>query len=132
LPTKWTHSAAFAHFGTKSRNVQWSWSARSADGKVVVVTLWQDEFRREGNKLVYSRPGDPLNLDTRLGHVEMMRNLEWSLQELGGKVSVIIAIAKDNKAQPRSIKECFPSKMRARVTRLDHASGAFTFEADLA
>jgi hypothetical protein len=132
MAKKWTHTAAFAYFGTKPRNVQWSWSARSDDGKTVVVTLWQDEFKRQGNKMVYARPGNLEEPDTRPGHVEMMQNMQWAIDHLDGRVNVITAIAKDKNAKPRSIAECAPTKMRARVVHLDHASGAFTFEAELA
>src|SRR5215213_6882171 len=57
MQKKWTHTAAFAHFGTKPRNVQWSWSARNEATKTVVVTLWQDEFVKKDGRLTYSRPG---------------------------------------------------------------------------
>jgi hypothetical protein len=49
-----THTAAFAHFGTRPRNVQWSWSARSEDGATVVATFWQDLFERKDGRLVYA------------------------------------------------------------------------------
>src|ERR1019366_2706519 len=42
MPKKWGLAEAFAHFGATGRNQRWSWSARSADGKTVVITLWRD------------------------------------------------------------------------------------------
>jgi hypothetical protein len=59
-----------------------------------------------------------------------MDNLQWALANANGKVSVIIAIAKDKAAKPRSIAECFPSKMQLRVTHCDPSDGSFGFEAE--
>jgi len=46
MAAKWTRADAFAYFGAQGKNPRWSWSARSADGKTVVLTMWQDEFRQ--------------------------------------------------------------------------------------
>jgi len=98
----------------------------------VVVTLWQDEFKRADGKMIYVREGDIANPDTRPDHRELIDNLEWARDHLEGRVSVIVTIAKDKTAHPRTIAECHPSKMRARVTHVDRASGSFRFEAELA
>jgi hypothetical protein len=58
------------------------------------------------------------------------RNVNWSWSARNGKVSVIIAIAKDKAARPRSIAECFPSKMQLKVTHCDPSDGSFGFEAE--
>ena len=50
-----TREQAFAAFGAKLRNVQWSWSARSPDGGTVVITAWQDYFRRDPRYLYWAR-----------------------------------------------------------------------------
>jgi hypothetical protein len=130
MPKKWTHTAAFEHFGAKPRNVQWSWSARSEDEKTVVVTLWQDEFVRRDGRLVYERGGDPDNPDTRPGLRELMDNLAWARDHCDGRFRVISAVAKDRNARPRAIKECAPTKMIMRLTHLDVQLGAFTAEAE--
>ena len=131
MPRTWTHTSAFAHFGTKPRNVQWSWSARSENGKTVVATLWQDLFSRKDGRLIYSRPGvDPSTPDKRPGFGELMENFSWARDHCAGSFKVIVAIAKDVKAEPRSIAECFPSKMTMKLTRLDTTTGAFTAEAE--
>lgn len=126
---KISHTAAFAHFGTKPKNVQWSWSARSEDGKTVVVTLWQDLFKRVDGKLVYERPDtDGAHLDSRPGFRELMDNLAWARDRCDGKMALIIAIPKDRNADPRSIAECFPSKVAMRLTYLDTHTGAYSAE----
>src|SRR4051794_39640004 len=104
-----SHTACFAHFGAKPRNIKWSWSARSADGKNVIVTLWQDHFKRRDGKLCYVREGgDPLNPDRRPGYRELMENLTWAIDNCDRQFNVIVAIAKDTTAHPRSIAECHP------------------------
>ena len=41
---KLTRTEAFAHFGAKLTNPQWSWSAVTPDGSAVVLALWEDRF----------------------------------------------------------------------------------------
>ena len=48
---------AFAHFGAAGRNHVWSWSARSPDGKTIVLTLWDDQFNRTAFPITYSNYG---------------------------------------------------------------------------
>jgi hypothetical protein len=131
LARKWTHTKAFEHFGTKPKNVQWSWSARNEAEKTVVVTLWQDMFSRKDGKFVYVRPGfEPSEPDTRPGFRELMENLVWARDHCDGRFKVIVAIAKDRNAVPRSIRECAPTKMIMRLTHLDSDIGAFTAVAE--
>ena len=131
MQKKWTHTAAFAHFGMKPRNVQWSWSARNEATKTVVVTLWQDEFVKKNGRLTYSRPGfDPAEPDTRPGLRELMDNFVWAQEHSDGRFRVIIARAKDKNAEPRSIVECFPSKMTMRLMHLNPANGAWAAVAE--
>ena len=127
---KLSHSACFAHFGTKPKNVQWSWSARNEGTKTVVVTLWQDEFTwTQDGRRVYECGSVWAESRSSPGHNELMDNLRWALNHCDGWVKVIIAIANDPTAVPRTIKECGPTKMQVRVTRLDEATGEFSLEA---
>jgi hypothetical protein len=131
MAKKWTHTACFQSFGTEPKNVQWSWSARSPDGKTVVVTLWQDLFVRKDGHLTYSRPEtDRKDLGARPGFGELMENLVWAREKCNGRLHVIIAIARDRNADPRSIAECFPSPMVMKLTHLDVGTGAYVAEAD--
>jgi hypothetical protein len=124
MPRTWTPTGAFRHFGAKPKNVQWSWSARIADGKTVVVTLWQHEFDGRQYRSHFERDdGDP-----RPGFKELMENLEWSQEHCGGKFRAIIAKARDPNAHPPSIAECFPGPMVMRLTSLDRKTGNFTAE----
>jgi len=130
MPKKWTHTAAFAHFGTKPHNVQSSWSARSADGKTVVVTFWQDLFERKDGRLIYARPRPDAAIAVRPGFHELMENLAWARDRCDGRFRVIVAKAKNPNADRRSIDACFPSQMVMKLTHLDVASGAFVAEAE--
>ena len=97
----------------------------------MVVTLWQDRFVRQEGRLAYAResfahgerPKSP-------GFNELMTNLAWAKDNCEGRLKVIIAIARDTKARPRSIAECFPSKMVMRLTSLDTSEGAFSVVAE--
>lgn len=122
MPAKHTHTSAFAAFGTKPRNVQWSWSARNEETKTVVVTLWQDEFSKG---MIYERPAAHRQVRSRHGFPEMMENMRWAIDNADGLVRMIIAVARDPSASPRSIKECFPDPRKMRITDLDEHSGAF-------
>jgi hypothetical protein len=126
MPKKWTHTKAFEHFGTKPANLRWSWSARSPDDKMVANTFWQDEFKKRDGKIVYK---GILKQDNHGGR-EQMRNLQCAMQNCQGRIYAIIAVARDSNAEPRSIKECFPSRLVMRLTRLDLQSGEFEAEAE--
>jgi hypothetical protein len=129
MPRKrWTHTACFEFFGTKPVNPRWSWSARSDDGKTVVVTLWQDEFQGGAGELIYVRAG-ATGWANRHGYQELMNNLEWARDQCGAKVRVIVAIKRDRNERPPRIAECFPQKkLVMRVAELDPGTGAFRLE----
>ena|ERR1700693_654643 len=130
MPRKHTHIECFEFFGTKPRNTYWSWSARNEESKVVVVTLWQDELKPRDGKLTYRREGyDPITPDRRPGNKELLENLQWAMDHCDGKFKVIVAIAVDPKAEPRSIRECFPHpKLTMRVMELNLSTGSFEAE----
>ena len=48
---QWTRTAAFRFYNAEPSNPNWSWSARSTDGKTVVVTLWNPEFKGQAGTL---------------------------------------------------------------------------------
>ncbi|MER8531211.1 hypothetical protein NKH61_09010 [Mesorhizobium sp. M1005] len=131
MAEKLNHTQCFDHFGTKPRNVQWSWSARNEVTKTVVVTLWQHEFTWVDGQPSYERSWLDPTKKVRPGHNELMENLRWAIDNCDRRVSVIIAIAKDKLAVKKSIAECFASKMVLNVTKLDEASGAFRLEASV-
>lgn len=123
---KWTLSASFRSFGAESTNPRWSWSARSADGKTVVLTLWRDLVRVQGKSASYDTFGRGLEQWTdRPGNRERLENLKWARDHCGGLFRVVITVAKDANAHPREIAECYPHDMLMRLVDLDEATGEF-------
>lgn len=129
MAKSFTHKECFEYFGTVPKNPRWSWSGRSPDGKAVSVTFWQDQFEEGGR--VYRgrrRPGEIKGMG-KAGRTELLENLKWAHDHCGGVLNIIIAIPKDAKAEPRSIKECFPQKtLKMRVTYLDMEAGEYKAE----
>jgi hypothetical protein len=61
--------------------------------------------------------------------MELIENLVHARDHLSGEVEVIIVVAKDKSASPRSIDRSFPqSDLRMRVIELDENEGTFVLE----
>jgi hypothetical protein len=121
----------FDTFGAKGANPRWSWSARSEDGKTVVLTLWKDGIRVQGQSVTY----DSFDLEgsgewqKRPGNRERIENLKWARDNCGGLFRVVITVAKDTAAIPRSIAECFPKpNLTMRLLDLNEQTGEFRAE----
>ncbi len=123
------HSDAFEFFGVVPKNIRWSWSGRSPDGSVVAVRLWQDRFE-SGGKIYRSWSSDrPGEWKSRPGFVELVENLVHARDHLNGVLSIIILVAKDKGAVPRSIDRSFPHpKLKMNVVELDEHEGTFVLE----
>jgi hypothetical protein len=122
--------AAYAHFGAVLRNPQWSWSARTKDGGVV-LTLWKDEFNYKTKPVSYDLRGHPRLSEWigRPGNRERIENLKWARDHSRGTFRVVIATAKDDTADPRQVAEAYPqTKMIMRLTDLDEETGEFRAE----
>jgi hypothetical protein len=123
------HTENFEFYGVVPRNTRWSWSGRSPAGDHVAVTLWQDRFE-EGGRFYRSWQSDrPGEWKSRPGFVELIENLAHARDHLEGKVHVILAVAKDKEASPRSIERSFVQpKLKMRVVELDEDQGTFILE----
>lgn len=129
MPKKLTHSENFDFYGVVPRNTRWSWSGRSADDGRVAVTLWQDRFEDAGRIYRSWQSDRPGEWRSRPGFVELIENLAHARDHLNGEVHVILAIAKDKAATPRSIERSFVQpKLRMRVVELDQDEGTFVLE----
>ena len=117
----------FAYYGAVPRNPRWSWSARSPDGKTVVMTLWKDRLSSIGGLTVYDDRGiDTARWKDRPGNRERIENLVWARDRCDGYFRTIITVARDTTAQPRQIRECYLQKnLNMRLTDLDAVSGEF-------
>ncbi len=126
--SKWTREACFEHFGAICKNPRWSWSARSPDGKTVVMTMWEDEIVWDGSKATYQSRAR-IRTHKRAGETERLGNLMWARDNCDGRVRVVRMTARDEKANPRSIATCYPDDdLIMRVTALDEVNGTFRAE----
>jgi hypothetical protein len=129
MTRKWTKRQCFDHYGVKPRNIRWSWCGRSDDGKTVAVQFWKDRFTAGGR--VYessSHAGDEKWFGSP-GHNELIENLIHARDNCDGVLRVIIGIAKDERAEPRETKECYPQdKMLMKIVYLDEATREFRVE----
>lgn len=127
---KTTLRKSFAYFGVAPANSRWSWSARHQTSAVVVLVLWQDRFRRENDRLVYEFDPSEAGREV-LGTTERQYNLQWAIDHCGGKVRIVIAVAKDVEAKPRAVADSFPHRVLVmRVVYFDAATGKFRLEAE--
>jgi hypothetical protein len=129
MARQWSHNECFEFYDVQPKNPRWSWSGRSADGKTVAVTLWQDRFL-EGGRVYRNFDSDrPGEWRSRPGFVELLDNLEYAAKHLDGAVRIILAKAKDRNASPRSIERSWPQpNILMRVTALNRDEGKFTLE----
>src|SRR5436190_22377556 len=85
--TRWTLRASFAHFGARATNPRWAWSARSRDGKTVVMTLWTDEGDRHSSPVIWKSKGR--NRMDSLGLNDRLKNLIWARDNCNGRFRVV-------------------------------------------
>lgn len=129
MPQRLTHTQAFDFYGVVPRNTRWSWSGRSKDGQHVAVTLWQDRFEDGGQTYRSWQSDRPGEWRSRPGFVELIENLAHARDHLHGRVHVILAVAKDRTATPRTIERSFVQpKLKMRVVHLDEQDGTFVLE----
>jgi hypothetical protein len=121
---------AFAYFKAKPKNPQWSWSAISDTGEVV-ITLWRDEINYKTKPVSCDFFGHPKLADwiDRQGNRERIENLKYARDHRDGLFRVVIMAAIDPTAEIRQIKETFPQrKMVWRLVALDEETGEFRAE----
>jgi len=118
----------FRRYGAQGRNPRWSWSARSADGQIIVLTLWKDGISVTEGVTRYDSfdpTGQARWIDTP-GNRERLENLKWARDNCGGFFRVVITVAKDIHAVPRSISECYPQpNLVMRITDMNEETGEF-------
>ena len=123
---------AFAYFnGAKGRNPRWSWSARSPDGRTVVLTLWEDDIRDDGTTIRVDMfgQGQRRQWPSKLGNKERIENLIHARDRCGGLFRVVMITAKDPNVRPRSIAKRFPHPaLIMKLIDLDETTGEFRAE----
>jgi hypothetical protein len=123
-----TLSECFARYGARGKNPRWSWSARSADGETVVLTLWADLIKRgPGGTIIYDNfDPDGGTWIERPGNRERLENLIHCRDQCEGRFRVVITKARDVKAVPRTIEDCFPREdIVMQISELNERTGEF-------
>jgi hypothetical protein len=119
---------AFKRAGVAPKNQRWSWSARSADGKTVVLTLWKDMLDYSAKPITYSsvnREGSAA-WATRPGNRERLEMLIWARDHCDGLFRVVITTAKDTEAETREIKDAhYQQRMIMKLIELNEQTGEF-------
>jgi hypothetical protein len=127
-PTLTGLAKAFAHFQAVGSNPRWSWSARSPDGKTVVMTLWKDLIQYKDGKIFYDAFGRKYAPQwvSKLGNRERLEKLKWTRDHCDELFRVVIVVAKNVKASPRAIAQSYPQeRMVMRLIELNEETGEF-------
>jgi hypothetical protein len=120
----------FTHFGAVCASRRFSKSAITQDGQTVVVAIWEDEIRREGDRLIYeSRYRPALKGKSRNADSELIANLKWARDHCAGLVRVVILTAEDVTAERRKIMYCYADdSLVMRITEFDCRARTFRAE----
>jgi len=112
-------------------NRQWSWSARSPDGRTVVVTWWKDQETRRNGKMVY----DTRNMQSlaewqwRNGNRDRIRNLVHARDHCDGLFRIVWVKTNDPDQRVRKTIERYPDEtLEMRLIELDEQTGEFLAE----
>ena len=122
----WKVRDAFGYFGAIPSNRQWSWSARSPDGRTVVITWWKDQKVRRNGKLVYDTRHDPILPEwrDRLGNRERIRNLADARDHCEGFFRIVWTRTNDPSERVRKTVERYPDEtLQMRLIELNERTG---------
>jgi hypothetical protein len=103
-----------------------SWSARSVERKIVVLTMWQDEIRTQDGLTTYAPSRPPSEWRHKPGNKERIENIRWALTHCNGVVRVVIAIARNPGAKVRRVLRAYPQRsLVMKITEFDEDCGYF-------
>lgn len=121
-----TRREAFRAFGITLDNVNWSLSGVSADGSMVVVSLWRDELKWPSGSLVYDKPNTQDWKDGP-GKRRFFEHLQFAIDHCDGLVHIVVSV-RDPYDPVRTI-DCYPRpNVVMRVGHLDVSQCAFRLE----
>ena len=128
MSRKMTLRDAFAVFGAKARNPRWSWSARSPDGRTVVLTLWEDDFRPDGTVDMFGQ-AECRKWRGKPGNQERIENLIYARDHCDRRFRVVRLTPKQGMRPPRSTgatAQRYPDPtLVMELTELDPHTGEF-------
>jgi hypothetical protein len=128
MSRRMTLTQAFAEFGAKARNIRTAWSARSLDDRTVVVTLWTDRIKDDGNKVVIDCFGCPeiARWRDKRGNKWRTEDLSHAEENCGSKFNVVLVTGPNTKSGPRSAKRIVADKtLVMKLERLNRETGEF-------
>ena len=131
MPALMSVKDAFGYFGAVPANRQWSWSARSPDGRTVAINWWKDLETRRNGKLVY----DTRNMQNlaewqwRHGNRDRIRNLVHARDHCNGLFRIVWVKTNDPDQRVRKTIERYPDEtLQMRLIKLDEGTGEFLAE----
>jgi hypothetical protein len=129
MPTK-DLSACFNYFGAAPAPRHFSGSAISHDGKTVVVTMWEDELERQNDRVTYQSRYPPITQgQSNRANKKWIANLKWARDHCDSPVRVVVLVAKNPQARPKTLHSCYPhDTLVMRITHFDTRTGAFRAE----
>jgi hypothetical protein len=119
---------AFDHFGAKPKNIRWSVSGRTPDGRTVVMVLWKHRLDYHSQPISYSHFGwrQLLDHNDEPSAHERVENLKWARDHCDGLFRVIIAVPIDTNDLTRGIAEAFPQpRLIMRLVEIKEQTGEF-------
>lgn len=98
-------SRFFEQLGAPMTNVRWSWGAQRATDGAVFLKVWQDRARVEDGRelMLLDRHRDDPKASKNLGYRERVRHIQ--AVRSGSRCYMVVCVARDVSAHPRSIKE---------------------------
>jgi len=125
---RWTFKDAFAEFGAKATNPRQTWSARNEADKIVVLTMWADSFDPAPGSAFSSFNHPSLaHWQNARGNKDRIKNLKFAQEHCGGLFRVVVVIAKDVGAMPRTALNLCPHPTKVmRITDFNPNTGEFS------
>lgn len=125
MPRTTTLTEAFEFFGARTHNIRQAWSAMSADGATVVITLWDHERASDGS-VDFFDPSNRWRWENRWGNKERARHLRHALDNCEGRFRVVRVAAKDPSADSKVIADRIADQATVmQITDFDEVTGEF-------
>ena len=88
------------------------------------MTVWRHDLEMvKGRLTVFGAVDDP-----RLGARHLKKDLQLALDRCGGRVNVVIAVARDPRSEKLKVLRRFPASFTTLVKKLDQRTGRYRLE----
>ena len=118
---------AYGEMGVKLRNIRWSWSGRTSDGRVV-LSIWKEQidWNAKPPRIDIFEDDRLADMMSKPGNKERIENLKWARDRYDGVFELVLTTAVDFDASPRVIARAEPSKLKMKLVSFDEISGEFS------